>query len=202
LGASQNIVPSLERPHPHTLLTSTISPASITNVDLTFLFLSGVEHAFHGIKPSLSTARRCQTICANGRFRSLRRLRAGLCAKYDRNALELGVYTQLISTQEDKPGISLSEGAPRDPTREQKSHLHNSHHIEPSTGKKPATGKKPSTGKKPRRKADEEASEQSQEPCRKRNQEGFERGQQQDSNCHKEGAEEQAPIQCWARARE
>ncbi|KAK1039093.1 hypothetical protein LTR74_018764, partial [Friedmanniomyces endolithicus] len=190
LGASQNIVPSLERPHPHTLLTSTISPASITNVDLTFLFLSGVEHAFHGIKTSLSTARRCHTICANGSLRSLHRLRAGLCARYGRNALELGVYTQLISTQENKPGISLSEGAPRAPTREQKSHLHNFHHIEPSTGKKR------------RRKADEEASEQSQEPCHKRNKEGFERGQQQDSNCHKEGAEEQDPIQCWARTGE
>ncbi|KAK1807292.1 hypothetical protein LTR12_018362, partial [Friedmanniomyces endolithicus] len=190
LGASQNIVPSLERPHPHTLLTSTISPASITNVDLTFLFLSGVEYAFHGIKTSLSTARRCHTICANGSLRSLHRLRAGLCARYGRNALELGVYTQLISTQENKPGISLSEGAPRAPTREQKSHLHNSHHIEPSTGKKR------------RRKAEEEASEQSQEPCHKRNKEGFERGQQQDSNCHKEGAEEQDPIQCWARTGE
>jgi len=100
------------------------------------------------------------------------------------------VYTQLISTQENKPGISLSEGAPRAPTREQKSHLHNFHHIEPSTGKKR------------RRKADEEASEQSQEPCHKRNKEGFERGQQQDSNCHKEGAEEQDPIQCWARTGE
>ena len=151
-----------------------------------------MEHAFHGIKPSLSTARRCQTICANGSLRSLHRLRAGLCARYGRNALELGVYTQLISTQENKPGISLSlsEGAPRAPTREQKSHLHNSHHIEPSTGKKR------------RRKADEQASEQSQEPCRKRNKEGSERGQQQDSNCHKEGAEEQDPIQCWARTGE
>ncbi|KAK1047675.1 hypothetical protein LTR74_017698 [Friedmanniomyces endolithicus] len=93
----------------------------------------------------------------------------------------------MLSNLENKPGISLSEGAPRDPTREQKSHLHNSHHIEPSTGKKR------------RRKADEEASEQSQEPCRKRNKEGFERGQHQDSNCHKEGAEEEDPIQCWAR---
>ncbi|KAK1044086.1 hypothetical protein LTR74_018349 [Friedmanniomyces endolithicus] len=92
--------------------------------------------------------------------------------------------------QENKPGISRSGGAPRTPRREQKFHLPNLHHIEPSTGKKRRCN------------ADEQASERSQEPCRKRNKEEFERGQQQDSNSHKEVAGAQDPIQCWARTGE
>ncbi len=115
------------------------------------------------------------------------------------------MYNQLISTQENKPGISRSEGAPKTRRREQKFHLPNFHqsNFHQSNFHQPNFHHiEPSTGKKRRRNADEQALERSQEPCRKRNKKEFERGQQQDSNRHKEGAEEQDPIQCWTRTGE
>jgi len=89
------------------------------------------------------------------------------------------------SPQETKPGISLSEDIPKI----SRIHPPKFHHIELS-------------GKKRRHDVDEQVSEQSQEPCRKRIKEEFERGQQQDSYCHKKGAEEQDPVQYWARTLE
>ncbi|KAK6429706.1 hypothetical protein LTR95_014144 [Oleoguttula sp. CCFEE 5521] len=91
-------------------------------------------------------------------------------------------------SQETEPGISLSEGAA--PRKKRKYHLNNFHHIEPSLGKKRG------------RSTEEQASDQSQKPCRKRNKEDPERGYQQLSKLQTAAAEEQDPIQCWARTGE
>ncbi|OQN95107.1 hypothetical protein B0A48_18881, partial [Cryoendolithus antarcticus] len=88
-------------------------------------------------------------------------------------------------SQETKPGISQSEGAP--PRKKGEYHLNNFHDTEaPSV-------------KKRRRSTEEQASEQSQEPCRKRRKGDPEGGYQQISNLQTAAAEEQDPIQCWAR---
>ncbi|EMF10548.1 uncharacterized protein SEPMUDRAFT_150621 [Sphaerulina musiva SO2202] len=94
-----------------------------------------------------------------------------------------------MSTQETKPRISLSEGAPRSASREDHIRLPNSR-------------RSGSSGKKRRRHDDEQALEQSQEPCCKRKKEESEQGQEPDSNCRKDGAEKQDPVQYWARTGE
>lgn len=94
-----------------------------------------------------------------------------------------------MSTQETKPGICLSEGAPRSASKEDHIRLPNSR-------------RSGSSGKKRRRHDDEQALEQSQEPCCKRKKEESEQGQEPDSNCCKDGAEKQDPVQYWARTGE
>lgn len=94
-----------------------------------------------------------------------------------------------MSTQETKPGISLSEGAHRSGSREDHIRLPNSR-------------RSGSSGKKRRRHDDEQTLEQSQEPCCKRKKEESEQGQEPDSNCRKDGAEKQDPVQYWAKTGE
>lgn len=99
------------------------------------------------------------------------------------------IYIQLMSTQDTKPVVSLSEGSRSISTTNPRIHSPNSYPLELST-------------KKRRRDVDEKVSEQSQEPCRKRNKEESESWLEQDSTRHKDGAEEQDPVQYWARTGE
>jgi hypothetical protein len=87
-GTSRNIIPSVYSVHDHTPRLHPQLPAGVADISLTSVLLLGVELAFLNIKLTPSTARRCQTISANGKPRLYRCHQAALYPKYDCNALK------------------------------------------------------------------------------------------------------------------